>query len=150
MTNKKLKRALALVALASLAVIAGCGGDDSAETSLTKAQVQKKANLICNAASNEQFKLANNYLKKNPKAKEEDLVGLAGIPPLEKELEELEELPVSGDLEDQIDAFLEEFEKGLAAIKDDPDLALSAQDNPFEDANALAKKYKLGDCSDTP
>jgi len=141
--------ALALLAVASLALIAGCGSGDSTE-SLTKSLFQKKANLICNAASTEQYEKAALYIKTHPNAKEAELIEPAGIPPLEKELEELKGLSAPSDFQEQLDGFFTEFEKGLEKLKAEPQLALSPQDNPFEKANNLAKKYKLGDCSDTP
>jgi len=149
MNKEKLTLALALMALAGLVLISGCGSGDS-EDSLTKAQFQKKANLICSAAGNEQFKKAALYVKKHPDAKEADLIEPAGIPPLEKELQELEDLSAPSELQEQLDGYFAKFEKGLETLRAEPQLALSPQDNPFEQANNLAKKYKLGDCSDTP
>jgi hypothetical protein len=150
MTNNKLTLALGLIAVAGIALITGCGSDESSGASLTKAQFQKKANLICNAASNEQFEKAGIYFKKHPQAEEADFIEPAGIPPLEKELKELQDLSAPSELQEQLDGYFEEFEKGLEKLKAEPQLALSPQDNPFEKANSLAEKYKLGDCSDTP
>lgn len=150
MTNKKFTAALALIAVAGLALMTGCGSGESTEASLTKAQFQKKANLICNAASTEQFEKAAHYSEKHPGAKEADFIEPAAIPPLEKELEQLENLSAPSNFQDQVDDYLAEYEKALEALKAEPRSALPSQDNPFEKANHLAEKYKLGDCSDTP
>ena len=138
--------------LLSALMITGCGSGDSAEASLTKEQYQKKANLICNDASNEQLELASKYLAKHPGAEEADLVVPAGIPPLEKELEELKALGVPEGFELEVEAFIEAYEAGLEGLKEEPEAALSEQDqdNPFDEANDLGQKYKLGDCSDHP
>jgi len=149
MINRYLALLLALPALAACVGIAGCGSDEAAEASLTKKQFQKKANLICSNASNEQFKKANEYLEKHPKATEADVIEPAGIPPLEKQLEELKELSAPSGFEDEVQAYLDAFEAALEELKADPE-ALSPQDNPFAEANKLGEKYKLGDCKDSP
>jgi hypothetical protein len=139
-----------LVALMVLSVVAGCGSTESEEGTLTKAQFAKRANLICSNASNEQAKNAGPYLSKHPNAEEAELLEMVGIPPLEKELEELRALGLPRGHEAQAEAFIEEFEKALDELKEDPAAALPPQDNPFEKANSLAEKYEYGDCSQSP
>jgi hypothetical protein len=130
--------------------IAGCGGDDSGEASLTKAQFAKQADLICSDAANEQAKKAMLYLKKHPNAGEAEMMGPVAVPPLEKELGELQELGLPRGQEAEAEAFIEEFEKALGEFKEDPEAALSPGGNPFEKANRLAEKYEYGDCSQSP
>jgi hypothetical protein len=151
MPNRSQILALLLLSALPLALaVAGCGADDSAEASISKAQFRKQANLICNKGSIEQYEKANRYLEDHPKAKEADLVEPAGISPLEKELEELQALGVPRGYEEEAEAFLDEFERALEELKEDPRAAVSSGGNPFEKANKLSEKYKFGDCSDSP
>lgn len=143
-----------LMALSGLLVwvgIAGCGsGDETAAASLPKDKFIKQADLICSDASIEQAKKAAVYLEDHPDAKEADLVVPAGIPPLEKELEELEDLGAPIGQEDAVETYLEEFAQALDDLKAEPEAALTPADNPFDKSNKLASDLKLGDCSDTP
>jgi hypothetical protein len=151
MPNRSQILALLLLSALPLALaVAGCGADDSAEASISNAKFQKRANLICNNASVEQYGLASRYLEDHPKATEADVVEPAGIPPLEKQLEELQALGLPRGHEEEAEAFFEEFEAGLEELKENPEAALSPDENPFEKANKLAEKYKYGDCSGNP
>lgn len=151
MTNRSriLILLLALAALPLLLAASGCGEEDSAEASISNAKFQKKANLICNNASVEQYEEASRYLEDHPKAKEADLLEAVAIPPLEKQLEKLKALGLPRGHEEEAEAFFEEFEAALEEMREDP-RSVSEQDNPFEQANKLGKKYKYGDCGVNP
>lgn len=150
MSSKYMILFLVLSGLAASLGIAGCGSDESAEASLTKTQLAKRADLICANASEEQFKRAGAYLQKHPGAKERDMIEPAGIPPLEKAIQELKTLSPPAALEAEFDAFTEEFEKALKTTKEDLLTVLSPQKNPFNKANKLARELELGDCSRSP
>jgi len=137
--------------VAALLAVAGCGGsDDSAEGSLTKAQFAKRADLICSNAASEQYKNAGLYLREHPEADEAEMIEPVAIPPLEKQLKELEELGLPREHEAEAEAFLQEFEEALGELKKDPEVAVSPGGNPFDQANRLAEKYEYGDCSQSP
>lgn len=144
----------ALLALLAVAVaMAGCGSSGeavTAQTTMPKAKYAHKADLICEGASYEQTHLANLYLEEHQNAPEADLVVPAGIPPLEKEIKELRELGLPKGQEKKAELFLEEVEKGLYALKEEPSLALSKEHNPYETANELGEELGLGDCSRNP
>jgi hypothetical protein len=150
MTNRCLTLRILPIAIVVLSATAGCGGEDIAQVSLPNSQFGKRANLICTNAANEQFKNAGLYLKTHPKADEADMIEPVGIPPLEKELEELEELGLPRGHEVQAEAFIEEFEMALETLKKDPAAALSTKENPFKKANSLARRFQYGDCSQSP
>lgn len=151
MTNTYTTLTLALAVLTALLALAGCGGDgETAEASLTKAQFRTKADFICEGASLEQGDIASKYVAKHPGAEEADLVELAGIPPLEKELRELQELPAPSDLEPKLENFFRAFEEALQRSKEDPSSLLSEKHHPFVKANKLGEKYDLGDCAISP
>lgn len=151
MNYKPLALALLLAALAALIPLAGCGGSsETAQASLSPAQFRKKADFICEGAGNEQGELAGKYKEKHPSAEEADMVGVAAIPPLEKELEELKELPAPKSLEVHLVTFFAAFEKALEEGKEEPMSLLRHKGNPFEAADKLGEKYELGDCAIAP
>jgi hypothetical protein len=151
MTNTYLTLTFALAVLAAVVAFAGCGGgEETAQASLTKAQFRKKADFICEGASLEQGDIANEYVAKHPGADKADLVEPAGIPPLEKELRELKELPAPRDLKPQLANFFRAFEEALQRSKEDPSSLLSETHHPFVKANRLGEKYDLGDCAISP
>lgn len=148
---------LALFALLISAGVVGCGGDESAEAgdesveaTLTLPQYQRRANFICNRASSEAFQKAGIYLSKHSDdGTEAEMYEQAGLPPLEKALRELQNLPVPEEIESGIQAFLEEFEGAIEEARKDPELIV-AEPNPFDKARKLGRKYRLGDCGIIP
>jgi hypothetical protein len=140
---------VALAVLTSLAG-AGCGGGEDTQAALTQAQYRERANLICNAASQEQFMLGGKYIAAHPNADQADAVEPALLPPLEQQLRKLQALPVPDGYEKQIESFLGALEEGVDAGKADPQSLLATRNNPFDKANALGKRYQLGDCSGNP
>jgi hypothetical protein len=144
---------LALTAAALLPVLGGCGGgseEATAQTKMPPAKYAHKADLICEEAGNEQSVKAAVYLEQHESAKEADLVVPAGIPPLEKEVTELRELGLPKGREEQAEVFLDQVEKSLQALTEEPDRALSEKTNPYKKANELGEKLGLGDCSRNP
>jgi hypothetical protein len=151
MTTKYLL--LALTATALLSVLGGCGSSSeeaTAETTMPLKKYASKADLICAEAGAEQAELAYNYMEKNPNAEEIDLVIPAGVPPIEKEIEELHELGLPRGHEAKMEAFLREAEKALEILEKEPKGALSQKENPFKKANQLGEQLELGDCTGNP
>jgi hypothetical protein len=137
--------------VAALFALAGCGSSgQAAEQRLSPEQFAKRADLICTDAANEQPKRAAVFVRTHPDADEADLVEPAVIPPLERMVEELRTLRLPRRHETQAEAFLEEAEKALHALEENPEAALSEKHNPFAKANHLAAELKLGDCSRNP
>jgi hypothetical protein len=154
MTAKHLTALFLVSAVAAAFAIAGCGSDSSSAESFAEAtmplkEYAHKTDLICGEGSIEQGELAGAYLQKHPKAEELEMVVPAIVPPIEKEIKELRELGLPSGREEEAEAFVEEMEAALAALKRDPE-GLSKQDNPFEKSNQLAAKLGLGDCSQNP
>jgi hypothetical protein len=133
-----------------LLVMSGCGGSDSGETSLSKKQFVKKAKAICLESETEQYKQGFSYIESHPGAEEEDAVIPAALPPIEKELTKLQELPAPDQIEAQVTAFYKALEKGIADTKKDPGSALVQKGNPFKAANKLAEEAGLEGCSANP
>jgi hypothetical protein len=150
LVQKRLSIFFALATVLLVLNVSGCGGGDSAETSLTKKQFVKRAKSICVAAENEQFNDGIAYMEKHPGIEEEEAIVPAGLPPLEKELEKLKALGAPRGDEAKIEEFLEELEKAITETKDDPGTALVRKGNPFNKANELAKSYGLEGCYGNP
>lgn len=139
-----------LVVLWALIVAAGCGSDSSTGASITKAQFVKKANDICEETEGEKLKLATEYLKKNPGTEEVDLVVPAAVPPLEKQVREIEALPAPEGDEAKVEAYLDAVKAGIKDTEANPEDALAAKSNPFVKANSLAADYGLTVCDGLP
>jgi hypothetical protein len=148
-----------LAALVALLAVTGCGSDESTEASLTKAQFVKKADLICEKAAGTQFEQISVYLKHHSgpvaveeltRAEEQDVADHVVIPPLQRALQELEDLSVPAGYEDRVEGFIEAYGEALEAVEAEPLLAMSQQNTPFAKANGLAAKYEFGDCSQNP
>lgn len=146
MKIKGLCSTLLLLALASI----GCGSGGSSEATMPIAQYGKKADLICSAAANEQGPLAVAFLRRHPNADQGAMVEVAVIPPLEKEISEIKNLDLPRGQEAQAEAFIKAVETAIEEVDKNPKSALPEKGNPFDDANELGRKLKLGDCSRNP
>ncbi len=138
-----------LFLLGLLVWVPGCGGGDSTSASLTKSQYLKQAKEICEKGEREQLELASQYLKKHPGAEEEDMILPAGIPPLQKQIAKLKELPAPEGDEAEIEAFIKASEEALEEGEANPQDLLSSS-NPFDKANKLGEKYGLTNCASAP
>jgi hypothetical protein len=150
MTKRYLTLLLAVSALASLPGITGCGSSSSASEPLTKKEFLKKADLICEKASREQGTLAVRYMRRHPGSGARDYAEPAGIPPLEKQIRELEALGVPNEDKADLLAYFRQFNKDLAATKEEPLSMLSEKHNPFAQTIKLGRKYGFVDCRVLP
>ena len=144
MVARDIKVVLALLAVAAMVPVAGCGGgsDSSngeafAQTTMPLAKYGHKTDFICSEGSFEQEQLAAAYLAKHPNTKEVDLVIPAAVPPIEKEIKELHEIGLPLGHEKEAEVFVEEMEVALQILKKEPSGAVSRKDNPFNKANEL-------------
>lgn len=143
--------AAAIAAVVLAIVAAGCGGDDDASASLTKAQFIKQGDKICQKAEDRQVAGLESFQQKNGsnprgRAAEEELASSVGVPPLSVEAEELSELPLPEASEEQAKAVVEEISKAVEAAKRDPASLLGSGKNPFEESEQLARKYGFKVC----
>jgi hypothetical protein len=145
----KVIRVLQALALAGLLVTAlgavGCGGNSDDE-SIAKAEYIKQADAICKETEFRQEALIAKLTQKPPKGKavQLKLVSQAGLPPLQQQLGELEELPASKTDADKAEAFLDEFAAVLVKVEKDPELMLTSA--PFVEAEALAGEFGFKIC----
>jgi hypothetical protein len=130
---------------------AGCGSDSSsAEPSLTKAQFVKRADAICTASENEQFKIGMTYLEEHPGVEEEEVIIPAGLPPIEKELRMIKDLTAPAGYAKKVDEFVQALEQAVTETRKDPGSALEPTGNPFEKPNNLAEADGLKGCAHNP
>lgn len=152
--------------LAALAVLlafaAGCGGGDgdtsgktsgekTAAPALTKDDFVKQANAICRKTDETQTSELGTYVKEHPKAEDskagqEKMVSAVGLPPVQKEAEELAELGAPKGDEAQVEAIVSGIEAALVKAEADPAAVLESN-TPFDAAGKLATKYGLKDCA---
>jgi hypothetical protein len=146
----------AALALAAGSIAAGCGGgDDDGETTttaaaLSKEEFLKQGNKIC-AAGEKRINTEGDKAFGNQRPSQSELESFAtktAIPILQLEVAGIEALPApSGDTE-QVDAIVSAAQQGLDELEADPSLITAeGQDNPFAEANKLAKQYGLTACA---
>lgn len=148
--KRLLSISLILAAILLLFGMAGCGGSDSGEAALSKKEFVKKAKDICIKAEDEQYKQGFTYVQEHPNVKQEDVVVPAALPPIEKELAKLKDLPAPEQDQSQLTAFYEALEKAITDTKADPGSAMVEKGNPFNKANKLAEAYGLEGCAGNP
>lgn len=140
----------AIVAVALLA--SGCGGDTS-EAHLTKTQLIKKGDTICQQADGKRLAALAPYMKKAkegkglpPRARQEELVVELVLPPFQEEAEELAELnPPEGD-EEQVQALIDAIEEAVERGEADPSSILGGASSQFGEAEKLGREYGFEHC----
>jgi hypothetical protein len=162
--RKRLLVAVAL-ALAAGSIAAGCGGGDDttvsgpsgatgAQGALTKDAFLAKGNAICkkgnqalNQAGQEFFNSLG--LSKGQKPSSEQIQQFATdtvVPKVQAQIDGIEALPAPSGDESQVQAIVDTAQQDLDKIKQDPSL-LEGNNDPFADANQLAKQYGLNECA---
>lgn len=133
----------------------GCGSDSDSSSSTSEAAISKaayiaKADAICKKAEQQQVALVKKLSESGAAEGAESEVTLvreAGLPPLQQQVEELEELPPSKADADQAEAFIEEFASALEQVDEEPKILLNlADENVFADAEATAAKFGFKVC----
>lgn len=146
---------LAVAAVVAL-VILGCGSSDSTSTgtpaSLTKNQFVERSDKICERRLEEKDAAVKAALKKlssseiaNPSAQGLEELGESIIPPMQKLVAELREMPAPVKDEIAVDGFISKLEAGLKKAEADP--GGLAQNDPFEEAAKAARAYGLKGCN---
>jgi hypothetical protein len=152
------KRLIALLAaLAALAlVVAGCGGgsDSTDSSSLTKAQLIKQGDAICEKGEETLEAEANEFAKENgidtskpTKAQQEEVIEQVVAPALRKQAEELRELGTPSGEEEAVEEIFDTLEEGTEELEEEPGKLLEGN-NPVEKAGNLAQKYGFKECGE--
>jgi hypothetical protein len=153
--HKNIFRTLvAVVSLASVVAVAGCGDDSSSAEAPSKAVFIKQGDKLCKKANDRQLALLQRYAKDHEaeggtRGYEEKIVVVVGLPPMEEEAEQLSELtPPEGD-EEKVDEIVSGIEEGVEKTKADPAGGLKpAGENTFAEAEKLARAYGFKVCAE--
>ncbi|HKP88601.1 MAG TPA: hypothetical protein VJT75_01385 [Thermoleophilaceae bacterium] len=155
MISKRLLSIL-LLALGLALTAASCGdddnkSDDSGSSSISKAEFVKKGNAIC-AKGNKEIDAQGEKMFGDQKQKpsDADLKKFSEevlIPSVQKQVDGLRALGAPAGDEDEVNAILDAAQQGIDEGKKDP-LALTQDngDDPFQEANKLAREYGLTVC----
>jgi hypothetical protein len=149
----------AVIALAAIVLVAGCGGSDSTtdETaSLTKAVFVKQGNAICEAGNKEidaDFeKLATEKnLKENqrpPQSVLDEAAETILLPSIAKQVEAVAALGAPEGEEETIETFISNAEAELAKAEEDPSQLTEDDSELFTEVNAEARAIGLTACGE--
>jgi hypothetical protein len=158
---------LVAIALAAALIAAGCGDDDETTTAsvatttstgatgatgatgeaLTKAEFIKQADEICASGDktiDEAFKDLGSGQPSDQEA--EQVITDTVVPEVQGEIDGIRALtPPEGD-EDEVTAILDAAQSAVDQAKEDPSLLTQQGEDPFQEANQLAKEYGLKVC----
>lgn len=137
--------------LAVVAIVAtGCGGDDGGGSSVTKEEFIDDADAICKKFDDELTDIGRGIDESTTVDQFVDIYVGEAIPLFRDQVHELRDLDVPeedaaklDELWDELDSVTDEFEQ---ALKDDPQRALSAAENPYADAQEIAAQYGFREC----
>lgn len=136
------------VAITSIAM--GCGGGGT--PALSKAEVIKQGDAICEKADAKQEAGINKYGKEHPKGQftekgeQEKLVRVVGLPPILMEAEELRDLSAPEGQQDEIEAIATAIESAVEKGESNPSSILNGE-GPFSKADKLAREYGFKACA---
>jgi hypothetical protein len=161
------KWAAGLVALAVVALVAGCGDEDatsdgssasrSAETvttsSISKARLIKEGDAICEAGRKKLAAAAEQLFSTPPQEREgrgRELVSTVLVPVLKADIARLRELGAPRGDEDQVEAILEGFQGILRTAEREPEVFLTAgrpaATDPWRETDRKAESYGFTEC----
>lgn len=150
-----------LVAMVGLLIaVSGCGGSDSTAASarlmeggrgIIKAELIRQGDAICRKTDEVQRAALAAYEKKHGKTTsfeevETELVK-AALPPIGREIEELEALRRPPGDEFQIEIILTELKKALKSAREHPNTLLGTGEGEFGKPDELAAIYGFKDCA---
>jgi hypothetical protein len=139
---------MGLLALACVALAAGCGSSDSEET-LTKAEFVKQAGAICEKSQEERGKavaaVAENANPKGNVQKQQEQVIRKALPTYEEAARQIEELGAPEGQEEKVEALVEAMDEAAERAMADPHTAMTSNIF-FREADKLAEEYKLSGC----
>lgn len=152
--NKALLAVLAAFALLA-AVVAGCGGDDDSETTatITKAELIKQGDQICEKANEQSETEAEEFAEENDftleKASDEQLeeaVAEVLVPNLNGQIEDIRALGAPEGDEEQVDEILTSLEGAADEIEEDPSVVFDGE--VLKEPSKLAEAYGFEVCGE--
>jgi hypothetical protein len=153
-----------LAAVATLLLVAGCGGSSSGGDtvtvqagSLSKDQFIERADAICEATRNEIVAKYSGFWQKNKSSignpdKEEalfpDFLESVLAPGIEKEIKQISEIGAPKAYKAEVTAVLTAFQEKLDEVRADPTI-LKQELYPFQKAATAAERAGMTGCSRT-
>ena len=163
---------LALVALASGLIAAGCGGDDEEDTTTTtsveetttaaegatgpaevspeRATLIEAADAICQAGDDEidaeAEKVFGDSNQEPSAADQESFVAETVIPSIQDQLDQLSELEAPEEDAAEFQAIIDEAQSALDELAEDPSAFVSGDQDPFAEVNQRAREFGLTAC----
>ncbi len=140
-------------ALVIALIVAGCGGDDSSSTSISKEEFIAKADAVCQKAAKRLEKGLVGFLVKGKKiqkpsqADNEKFVVTVLIPSLRREIKEMQALGIPDGDEEKVGAMIDALKEGLETAEDNPEVvAAGGTDVVFGISSRLAGEYGIETC----
>lgn len=139
---------ISILLIAALMTIgAGCGGD-SDTTAMSKAEVIKRAEVLCNQFESEREEALAKALEESgptPNTAQKEMLLTKALEPYEALIERLDELGAPQGEEQQYDEMVEAMEEAVQRAKANPESAFTS-DLPFREANKQVKAFGLENC----
>jgi hypothetical protein len=150
--------AYALLLAFALSMISACGGGGTSVEAadpppISKSQLLKKGDAICEKTDKIQIAELNAYFKKHPasqksKAAYVKMIRLAGLPPVANEIEKLTALGAPKGDGGKVGAILASYEKALKTAEANTVSILSVSGGPFAGPEKLAAQYGFKACAE--
>jgi hypothetical protein len=149
---------MALLAVLALAVFAaGCGGGDDSDdstASITKSEFLAQGNEICKKGNQEIDSDFEAFAEENDLKQNQNLTDAQAteasetilIPNVQDQVDQISELGAPEGEEAQVDAILVAAQEGIDELEADP-TAIQGNNDPFAEANELARDYGLTACA---
>jgi hypothetical protein len=160
MCNSRISALTLVVTACGLCLLlSSCGGDsDTTSTvdALTKSEFIRQADEICSETEKRQLFLVDEFQQKRraegetqpPSSQDEtEIVKEAGLPPLERQIEELSELPPPKTDSEQLAKYLQALEVAVKSAEKNPRSLLGRESDPFAKATSLASDFGFKVCS---
>jgi hypothetical protein len=138
---------VALIAVAGLALLGGCGS--SGEDSLSKAEFEKKAGAICDEAEEKRAKVVSGLVQEadpngDVQAQQEQVIHKA-LPTYEEAASKIADLGAPEGQQEKVDALVSAMEEAAEKALADPHTAV-VSNIFFRKADQLAQEYELSGC----
>jgi hypothetical protein len=152
-----------LAALAAISmIVVGCGSSDdstdstASSSNLSKAEFIKQGNAICAKGEKEIEEGFEEFAKENnlPENKRPSQAQLAEaieevvLPAVKDQVESIRDLGLPKEGGKEADEVLESAEKAIEEGEEDPAVLASEKDDPFAEANKMARDFGLTKCGE--
>jgi hypothetical protein len=141
-------RRLSVLSVLALAALVGGGCGDDEEERLSQADFEAQANAIC-AEGNQEIEALFEELPQDQAPSEAELEPLYDdfIDNVRGQIDAVADLRPPEDIQDDVDAFLDDARSALGGMEDAGPSALLSDEDPFADVNAQARDLGLTECA---